>query len=65
MDAGSDQRGNSFVRCQIQEIAAPRPEGWRSHPEEVLFGCNDGEVGLQLRIDQGLVLIMGRIGYTC
>jgi len=28
----------------LHEIAAlrSRPEGWQSHPEEVLLGCNDG-----------------------
>ncbi len=40
----------SNLLIPLYEIAAlrSRPEGWLSHPEEVLLGCNDGLA----RIDQ-------------
>jgi len=36
----------------LHEIATlrSRPEGWQSHPEEVLLGCNDGDFLINLEV---------------
>jgi len=40
-----ERSDEAISRCLVlnYEIAAlrSRPEGWHSHPEEVLLGCND------------------------